>query len=314
MNRRRRGARLRRGRALLDAALVGVALGWSALAACAPDANSIARGAAHASVVDDQQRALSEAPPARRIVALAPHLTDIVVALGASSSLVAVDRHSDATQLPGSIARIASYPVIDPERLLALRPDLILVWGEGLSASALSRLEALGLRVFVSRPRALDDVASSIERIGALVGVSSRAASIASQFRESLLSLTERYARTPAVPVFIQIWETPLITLGSRSVMTDALIRCGVRNVFAAPDAGSQRVSLESVLAAAPRLVISTVAGATDSRWRQLGVVGDSPGAARFVSMVDPALERPSPRVLDSVASLCEAIDAALPR
>ncbi len=307
---------IERGRAFgrLFAAAVGVLVAWVAIDVWAGGGGLSNATSEAATVIDDRQRPIAIKAPARRIAALAPHLTDIVVALGATNLLVATDPHSDAAQLAGSIARIASYPAIDPERLVALQPDLVLVWAEGLSVATLSRLEALGLRVFVSRPLTLDDVASSVERIGALVGAVPHAGSIASQFRERLVSLTERYARTPAVPVFVQIWETPLITLGSRSVMSDSLIRCGVRNVFAAPDAGSQRVSLESVLAAAPQLVISTVAGATDVRWRQLGVVGDSPRAARFISVVDPALERPSPRVLDAVARLCGAIDAALPR
>jgi iron complex transport system substrate-binding protein len=292
--------------------LLGIVMGCAAM--CASGAQTPQGASARVNVIDDQQRAIGLGPPAHRIVSLAPHLTDIVVELGAGARLVATDPHSDAVTLSPSIVQVAAYPAINPERILALAPDLILVWGEGLSAATLARLEALGLRVFVSRPQTLDDVARSMERIGALIGVPPEAGLSAARFRERLQSLSERHARTPPLPVFVQIWETPLITLGLRSVMSDALNRCGARNVFAATDAGSQRVSPEAVLAAAPKLVISTVNGVSDSRWRQLGLVGEAPRRARFLSVVDRALERPSPPVLEAVAKLCAAIDAAAPR
>ena len=236
------------------------------------------------------------------------------MALGAADRLIAVDRHSDAPQVSAALPRLASYPAIDPERVASLKPDLVLLWGEGLAAGTLARLEALGLRVFVSQPHTLDDVASSLERMGALIDTASDPRALATSFRTRLAALTASHARMPAVSVFVQLWEAPLVTLGPRSVMADALHRCGVRNVFAASNAGSQRVSPEAVLAAAPQLILSTVQGSTDSRWRQLGLVGTHPRSARFVRLEEPALERPSPPVLESLARVCELIDAAVPR
>lgn len=263
---------------------------------------------------DDRGRRVAGAAPARRIVALAPHLTDLVVSLDAADRLIAVDRHSDAPQVDIALPRLASHPAIDPERVASLKPDLVLLWGEGLAAGTLARLEALGLRVFVSQPRTLDDVASSIERIGALIDTASRPNAIAASFRTRAAALTVSHARTPEIPVFVQLWEVPLITLGSRAVMADAMRRCGVRNVFAASDAGSQRVSPEAVIAAAPQLILSAVQGSTDSRWRQLGLVGTHSRSARFIRLEEPALERPSPPVLESLARVCALIDAAVPR
>lgn len=270
---------------------------------------------AHPIVIqDDRGKSLPSEARASRIVALAPHLTDLVIALGAGDRLVAIDRHSDAPQLNPALPRLASHPAIDPERVLALKPDLVLLWGEGLAAGTLARLEALGLRVFVSQPRTLDDVANSIERIGALVATESAPQALAAAFRSRLNAITARHSRIPEIPVFVQLWESPLITLGARSVMADALHRCGVRNVLAAPDAGSQRVSPEAVLAAAPRLILSTVQGSTDLRWRQLGLAGNHPNAARFIRLDEAALERPSPPVLESLARVCPVIDEAVPR
>jgi len=294
----------RLGAWLLGAALVG--LGASPTQAAPAAVLSAAQ-----TISDDRGRSVRMVPRAQRVVALAPHITETVVALGAANRLVAVDPHSDA---PGTapLTRVAAYPAMDPERIVALKPDLVIVWGDGLPQTTLARLEALGLRVFVSRPQTLDDVGGSIERLGLLIDTDTDPVAVSNQFRERLSAITGRYLRSPERSVFVQIWETPLITLGSRSVMADAFKRCGARNVFSFPDAGSQRVSPEAVMVAAPQLVVSTVSGASDARWRQLGLVGDRPEQARFLRFVDPLLERPSPRMLDSLERLCAAIDSVV--
>lgn len=290
------------------------------LGVCGPEASADDRlasdhGASTPRVADDRNRPIYTRPAALRVIALAPHLTDLVVALGAASSLVAVDPHSELPPSSASrVARVPAYPAIDPERLLSLKPDLILVWGEGLSAAVLARLEAFGLRVFVSQPRTLEDVANSLERIGSMIEAALDPRAVAASFRGRLDALSARHARQPRVPVFVQLWEVPLTTVGARSVMADTIARCGVRQVFEAADTGSQRVSPEAVLAAAPRLIISTVRGSSDRRWRQMGLVGEGPDAARFIRVEDAALERPSPPVLDALERLCLTIDAALPR
>lgn len=307
--------RLALGSTRLGAWLLGVTLavvGASAVHAAPPPAMADVLSAAQ-TIRDDRGHSVRMVPRAQRVVALAPHITEIVVALGAASRLVAVDPHSDAPEAV-SLARIAAYPAIDPERVMSLKPDLVIVWGDGLSQTTLSRLEGLGLRVFVSRPQTLDDVGGSIERLGALIDTAADPVAISSRFRERLAAITARHLRSPELSVFVQIWETPLITLGSRSVMADAFKRCGARNVFSFPEVGSQRVSPEAVMVAAPQLVVSTVSGASDARWRQLGLVGDRPDQARFLRFVDPLLERPSPRMLDSLERLCSAIDSALPQ
>ena len=260
-------------------------------------------------VLDDRNRSIELEGPALRIISLAPHASDLVVALGAADRLVAVDPHSDAPQIGSTVARVAAYPSLDPERLLALKPDLVLVWGEGMPAPTLARLESLGLRVFVTAPRTLDQVASSLERLARLIDAPRDAKAIAARVRDRLAAIRARYATGPELPVFVQLWEMPLITIGAGSMLDDALRHCGARNVFAAVQAGSQRVSPEAVLAAAPALVISTAVGSTDAAWRRLGLVGEGSGKARFVRVIDPVLERPSPPVLDALERLCEVIN-----
>ncbi|MFM8548860.1 MAG: helical backbone metal receptor [Betaproteobacteria bacterium] len=275
---------------------------------------ALVNGQPHAdTLADDRKRSISVSPAARRVVSLAPHATDLLMALGAAERLIAVDPHSDAPGLPPGLARIAAYPQADPERLLAVAPDLVLVWGEGLSPTLLARLEQVGLRVFVTQPRTLEDVAQSLERLGSLLGLAERGRDEADRFRARRDTIALRYASRPTIPVFVQIWELPLITIGQATVMADAMTRCAVTNAAASLAGASPRVSPEAVIALSPSLILSTVRQSNEARWRRLGVVGDAPGAARFVAFHDPALERPSPPILDSLERLCALIDSHRP-
>lgn len=264
-------------------------------------------------VTDDRGRALSVTPAAQRVVSLAPHATDFVVTLGAAERLVAVDPHSDAVGLPLRLTRIAAYPHPDPERLLAASPDLVLLWGEGLSPGTLARLEQLGLRVFVSQPDSLEAVADSLARIGRLLGTPARGMEAAARFRERADALSRRYASLEKVSVFVQIWDLPLITIGEHSVMADAIGRCGASNAAAGIAGSAPRLSAETVIRLRPALIVSTIRQGNEARWRSLGVVGETSGAARFLSFNDAAIERPSPPILDALEKLCALIDAYRP-
>lgn len=277
---------------------------WSSVRAATPPETIL---------TDDRGRGLPIAPGAKRIVSLAPHLSEIVVALGAVARLVAVDPHSDASEIPSNLPRIAAYPQPDPERLLAVSPDLVLLWGEGLSPTMLARLEQAGLRVFVSQPRSLEAIAQSLERLGMLLDVSEKAKEQAREFRTKVDHIASRYARRDPLPVFVQIWELPLITIGAGTVMADALLRCGVRNVADTLIGSAPRLSPEHVITLRPALIISTLSQSSDLRWRRLGVVSDSAHSARFLQFNESAIERPSPKILQSLERLCALIDSHRP-
>lgn len=264
-------------------------------------------------VIDDRGRTVSVAPAAQRVVSLAPHATDFVMTLGAAERLVAVDPHSDSAGLSPRLTRIAAYPQPDPERLLAASPDLVLLWGEGLSAGMVDRLEQLGLRVFVSQPDSLEAVADSLERLGRLLGTPDRGREAAIRFRERTDAVSRRYASLEKIPVFVQIWDLPLITIGEHTVMADAIRRCGVINVAAGIAGSAPRLSSETVIKLRPALIVSTIRQANEARWRGLGVVGETSGAARYLSFNDAAIERPSPQILDALEKLCALIDAYRP-
>lgn len=245
-----------------------------------------------------------------RVVSLAPHATELLFAAGAGGRVVAVDRDSDHPPQARTLPRVAAYPQPDVEQLLALAPDLVVIWGPGASRTLVGRLDALGLRVFVSEPRTLDDVAATIERFAQLADHRAAALRAARSFRERLAAIRGRYAGSRPVRVFVQIWSSPLIGIGDRDVIGDAVRSCGARNVFADVAVAAPRIDPESVIAARPEMVLATDGTRSERLWRERGVLAPQ-GTARFAAFDATTMERPGPRVLDAVEQLCAAIDTA---
>jgi len=258
-------------------------------------------------LLDDRGRPVVLPAPPRRIVSLAPHATELLFAAGAGDRVVGVDASSSEPPQVRSLPRLQTHPQPDAERLLALRPDLVVAWGAGLSTQFVARVEAAGVPVFVSEPRALDDVASTIERLAPLSADPDGARALAAEYRHALAALRARYAAREPVRVFVQVWSRPLVTLSDRDTVGDALRTCGARNVFGAMRAAAPQVDAEAVLQAAPRLIVSIEPSSGDELWRALGVL--APQGAIAFAQVDAAIQRPTPAALAAIPRLCEAVD-----
>src|ERR1041385_7349022 len=179
------------------------------------------------SAVDSDGRRLELAQPAARIVSLAPHVTEQLFAAGAGARLVAVSEYSDYPEEAKRLPQVASSGGVDLERVLALKPDLVVAWRLEATAAALARLEALGVPVFYSEPRRLAQIPDSIEALGELAGTADTAHAVAASLREQLNQLKTKYGPRRRVSVFYQISERPLMTLGGRQFVSDAIELCG---------------------------------------------------------------------------------------
>jgi iron complex transport system substrate-binding protein len=271
-------------------------------------------GAAQArvSVVDDDGRTVELAEPARRIVSLAPHLTEQLFAIGAGDLIVGTTDFADFPEAARGLPRVARAHSVDLERVSAARPDLVLVWGSGFPPATVDAVRRLGVPTFVSEPARLADIATSLERLGTLTGRSPERAVAA--FNAKLAALRERYRGRRVVRVFYQVWNDPLMTLGGRHVVSEAIALCGGRNVFADLAPIAPRVSTEAVLAADPEVIVTAEPGArpTDAlaMWQRFGRIT----AVRrnlLVTLDADRINRHGPRIVDEIAVLCEAIDRA---
>ncbi len=273
---------------------------------------SLAAAAGPLAVRDDQGQWVRLAGPASRIVTLSPHLAELVFAAGAGDRLVGVSAHSDYPPTVRRLPVVASAGRADLERILALKPDLVLAWLGGGQQQDVERLRALGLAVVATEPRRLADIARHIELIGTLAGTGYEATRAAHRFSNELRLLKSRYAGRRPVTVFYQIWRDPLMTVNGRHIISEAITLCGGRNVFADLPALAPTVSMESLIAIDPEvIVVSGPAARRDvllAQWQgatQLRAV-----AARHVYFSDAdRMHRPTPRMLEGVRSLCEDLE-----
>lgn len=269
------------------------------------------------SVVDDSGATLRLAQPAKRIVSLAPHLTETLFAAGAGERIVGTVDFSNYPPAAGQIARVGAYSRVDLERVAALRPDLIIAWQSGNAAANLDRLRALDLPVYLSQPNKIEGIASEIERFGALAGSSAVAQGAADAFRRRLAGLRQRYSARPPVRTFYQIWKQPLMTVGGQQIISHVIELCGGENVFARLDGMAPTVSIEAVIAADPEAVVASGMDASRPewlddwrRWRTMSaVVRDN------LFFVPPdLLQRHTPRLLDGAEKLCRHLETARAR
>jgi len=272
--------------------------------------------AAHAEIEvrDDTGQLVRLAAPARRIVSLAPHITENLYSAGAGGRIVGAVEFSDFPEAAKRLPRVGGYERLDIETILALKPDLIVAWHSGNMPVHLARLKALGLPLYIDQPQRIDDIASSIERFGELAGSTQVARKAAQAFRNRHAALRMRYAGQSPVRTFYQIWNQPLMTINGEQIIGDVMRLCGAENVFAGLPQLAPVVTVEAVLAANPEAIVASGMGDArpewlDSwrRWREL------PAIARDNLFFVPAdfIDRHSTRLLDGAQRLCEHMEAA---
>jgi iron complex transport system substrate-binding protein len=259
-------------------------------------------------VVDDAGQTLEFARPPQRIISLTPHLTELLFAVGAGAQLVGVDSASDYPAAARTLPRVGDYSRIRFERILALKPDLVLVWVGGNRAADIHGLRQMGVPVLHTQATRLDDVARLLRLIGQASGHAEEGEAAARDFSVRLAALQEASARQPPVRVFYQVWDRPLMTVGGTHWISDALTVCGARNVFADLRGLSPVVSREAVLKRAPALIVSG-SDAPDMRrpWQRFASLPAVKNDA-FVRVDADHLHRLTPRLLDGVAELCAAV------
>lgn len=263
-------------------------------------------------VVDDVGNRVALDAPAMRIVSLAPHVTELLFAAGAGAHVVGVVDYSDYPPAAREIQHVGSALQLDLEAIVALQPDLVIAWASGTPVAGLEQVVRLGMPLFLSEPRDLDDIPATLRRIGVLAATEADAERAARRFETRLQRLRARNAGKAPVLLFYQIWDRPLMTVGGSHMISAVLELCGGENVFAALAELAPRVSEETVLAADPEAII---AGAPDgaaqswlaawSRFPQLAAVR----GGNLLTADPDTLHRQTPRLLDGAEALCAALD-----
>jgi iron complex transport system substrate-binding protein len=253
-------------------------------------------------------------PAARRIVSLAPHLTELMYAAGAGDRLVAAVDYSNYPLPARQLPRIGNSSGFDTEAILAFKPDLILAWRSGNPAASVERLHQLGLNVHVSEVSRLTEIPELVEELGRLAGSEAQARRRADEFRARYRQLAQRYAGAEPVPVFYQLIDEALLTLNGRHLVSDAIRLCGGQNVFSGLPALVTRVGMEDVLKADPRVIVAGGEEGAWPPWRERWLTWPRLAAVRerhLYFIHADLLHRAGPRMLEGAEQLCAALDRA---
>lgn len=248
----------------------------------------------------------AQASAAERVVSLAPSLSEIVLELGAADLLVGVldggERPAALTQVPS----VGRYGQLNIERLLSLKPDLILLWPGSLGPAQREQLQRLNIPVYVAEPHSLEQLATQVEAIAQQLNRADAGRQLAAQLRQRLAELRRRYQRAAPLRVFYQVWYQPLYTVGGGQIISDALTVCGARNVFDDLALPAPQVNLESVLQRDPEVILAADQPQLDAwkAWPQVSAVA----TGRLLQVPDKGLERPSAQMVEAVAKLCQLI------
>lgn len=268
---------------------------------------------AHAITVQDfSGREVTLAQPAERIVALAPHIVENLYSAGAGDKLVGIVSYSNFPDEAKNVPEVGTYNAFSLEQVLALQPDLVVMWGSGNGMQTLPQFETLGIPVYVSELRQLSDVPKSIRNLSQLAGTPTIGEAEASRIEAELSILKRRYKERRSLSVLYQIWNDPLQTVNGEHLISEIISLCGGYNVFGDARSLAPRISIESVLLRDPDAIVASGMGEARPEWLDewraypsLTAVADN---ALFVVNPDH-LQRPSARIVLGARSLCQQLD-----
>ncbi|MFK8402634.1 cobalamin-binding protein [Pseudomonas sp. BGr12] len=246
---------------------------------------------------------------AERVVSLAPSLTDMVVELGAGDRLAGLLDGGPRPESLKDLPSVGRYGQVNLEQILALQPDLLLVWPGAVPEAQLQRLTSVGIPVYVADPHRLEDIARQFRELGERLGRAEKGRELAQAFEARMAQLRTQYHRAPPLKVFYQVWDRPLYTVGGRQIISEALEVCGGRNLFADLDLPAPQVGQEAVLARDPQVI---VAASEDQLRSWTGMQQLSATRLRQLWVVpDRNLEKPSFAMLDATEKLCRLLSKA---
>jgi iron complex transport system substrate-binding protein len=244
---------------------------------------------------------------ARRVVTLAPHLAELMVAAGAGGQLVGVSAYTDYPPEVTELPLVGDAFTVDLEQLKLLDPDLVLAWGSGMPAHTIEGIESAGFRVVTLATRSLDDVARAVEEIGRLTGNEASAGREARRFRNRIAVLEARFSDRRPVRVFYQVSARPLYTINGDHFISELIEVCGGQNVFATLSELAPAVDVEAVLASDPEVIIVGSGMADLDPWRRFETL-TATRAGNLLTVDADHLARASTRLDDAAERLCEVI------
>ena len=260
-----------------------------------------------------QNSAFAQDLKQQRIIALSPHSVELLFLLGAGDQIVATTSFADYPEAAKLIPVIGGYNGIQIEKVLSLKPDVIIAWDGGNKLDDIDQLERLGLNVYRTQTNSLSEIADEIRRLGELIGVPDRANSEADKYLNGLAALKKQYSKKTPIRFFYQLWNEPLRAMAAKSWINEMLVGCGGVNIFNENIGEYPQVSIENILAEQPEVIIipshhghGLGEGDFWQNWPEVPAVKNN----RIFYVNGDLLHRFSVRTLEGMKTVCEHLDS----
>ncbi|WP_163833997.1 cobalamin-binding protein [Spartinivicinus ruber] len=264
-------------------------------------------------VQDDSQQWVKLNAPAKRIISLAPHTTELLFAAGAGDKVVGVISFSDYPEQAKQLPTVGRFDAIAAETIISLKPDLIVAWRSGNANAGIQALQRQGYPIYFSEPTRLTAIPEQLEELGQLAGVEQTANHAAEKFRQSLKKLHTQYLtkntqQKKQPTVFFLVSQTPLMTVNKNHIINDVISNCGGVNPFADLPPLIPIISIEQLLVTSPSVVVATNSLLQQDGWsaqlKKLPVIQHN----QVIYLEADHILRPTPRILLAMETLCEQL------
>jgi iron complex transport system substrate-binding protein len=248
---------------------------------------------------------------AQRVVSLAPHATELIAAAGGADRLVGITQSCTYPDSVKTLPKISGANGVNIEKLVSLKPDLVVVWPGGNRPQDIERIRGLGFAVLASEPKSLEAIALDIERLGQAMGTQPHAQAASTALREESRQLQAMGAHTRSTTrAFYQLGAGPLYTLNDAHPVTQVLRMCGGKNVFGGLPMLAPQVSIEAVVEAKPdAIIVASTQDADEVKrfWESRRALFGTRFPALLV-VEGERLHRPTPRMLPAARAMCDAL------
>ena len=247
---------------------------------------------------------------AARVVTLAPHLAELMFAIGAGDIVVGVSAWSDYPEGVRTLPVIGDAFTVDHEQLALLDPDLLLAWESGMPAHTVDELRAAGYRVEVIRTHGVEDVALAMLRLGELTDHQRQAGRAADSYRAQLVSLASHFTGMERIRVFYQVSDRPLFTINGRHFLSELIGICGGTNIFEDLDELAPAITDEAVVLRDPEVMLASDANDDPfAEWQRWPNIAANRYGNHFRIGADTS-SRPTPRLVEAGRQICTALEA----
>jgi iron complex transport system substrate-binding protein len=296
---------------LIGRHIVGLALSmavWALTATASVEADSL-------TVYDDTGQRVTLSNPPRRIISLAPGATEMLFAAGAGDRVIATVDYADEPAAAQRVPRIGDVTAVDIERLVALHPDVVVVWPGGGNPAQTAKIAQLGIPIYRQQVNRLADLPGSLRRLGVFATDKSTAEQAARTLEGELAQLAREHGEGKHPTVLLEVWNRPIYTIGGTQLMSDALTLCGARNVFGDLQELSPVVDTEAVIARNPDIIVAAAPVGESASWLAQWKRFSSLNAVRtgrLIAFEDRRLSRLGPSAVSATESLCKELAASM--